>query len=145
MAISRWDPTHELLPVREAMSRLFDESFWFPHQMTNGRASQVPMDVYTEGDDYFIEVALPGVKPEDVNIEMMGNSLTIAGEAHADVPEGRTYLVRQRRIGKFETSLTLPVVADASKAEAHFEHGVLRLRVPKSEAAKPKRITLQTS
>lgn len=145
MAINRWAPAQELLPVREAMNRLFEESFWFPHQLTNGRASQVPMDVYTEGDDYFIEVSLPGVKPDDVNIEMMGNTVTISGEAHVDATEGRNYLARQRRSGKFEASLTLPVAADASKAEARFEHGVLRLRVPKSEAAKPKRISLKSS
>ena len=144
MAIAQWTPGQDFLTLRDAMNRLFEESFWSPSQ-AQARAGQAPVDVYTEGDDFVIEVALPGMRPDDINIQMVGNSLTISGEVKSEAPEGRAYLMRQRQVGKFETSLTLPDAADTARAEASYEHGVLRLRVPKSEAAKPKRITVQAS
>ena len=143
MAISRWEPFGNALSLRDAMNQLFDESLWWP----TGRLAdglQVPMDVYADGDGYVIEVALPGVKPEDIDVQMVGNTLTISGEYKLETPEGRRYLTRQRQGGKFQTSVTLPDAGDASQIKATCEHGVLRLEVPKSEAAKPKRIPLKT-
>jgi HSP20 family protein len=141
MAITRWEPTRPL-SMREAMEQLFDESVWWPIGRDMG-ALQAPMDVYTDGDGYTVEVALPGVKPEDINVEMIGNTLTISGEYKFEAPEGRQYLVRQRQAGNFQTTVTLPDAADAAKAQATFEHGLLRLHVPKSETAKPKKIALK--
>ena len=143
MAITRWQPGHPVLSMREAFDRLFDESVWRPARFGNADgAFQVPMDVYTDGDGYVVEVALPGLKPEEIDVQMVGTTLTITGEARTEAPEGRQYLVRGRGHGRFQTSITLPAAADATAAKASFEHGVLKLEVPKSEAAKPKRIEL---
>jgi HSP20 family protein len=142
MAITRWEPFGNALSVRDAMNRLFDQSVWWPMgQELSG--FQVPMDVYTDGEGYVVEVALPGVRPEDINVEMTGHTLTISGEYRLEAPEGRNYLLRQRQGGKFQTSFTLPDAADAGQIQASYEHGLLRLHVPKTEAAKPKRIALK--
>ena len=142
MAITRWEPFGNALSVRDVMNHLFDESVWFPMRGNLG-ANQAPMDVYTEGDGYVVEVALPGIKPEDINVEMVGNTLSISGQYQAEAPEGRQYLVRQRPSGTFQATVTLPEAAEAAQAQATFEHGLLRLNIPKSESAKPKRIALK--
>ena len=145
MAITRWQPSYPTLSVRDAFNQLFDESLWWPQRSGFGSSFggfQAPMDVYTEGDGYVVEVALPGVTPEQIDVQMIGNTLTVGGELPVEAPEGRQYLMRQRPGGKFQASVTLPDAADAGQVKATFEHGILRLAVPKSEAARPKRIAL---
>jgi HSP20 family protein len=142
MAISRWEPFGNPLSVRDAMSRLFDQSVWWPMQTGFG-GLQAPMDVYTENDRYVVEVALPGVNPDEIDVQMTGDILSISGEVKLEAPEGRTYLVHQRQGGSFHTSVTLPDAADASQIQATFHNGLLRLDVPKSEAARAKRIPLK--
>src|SRR5439155_24702444 len=104
-----------------------------------------PMDVYTDGDGYVVELALPGVKPEDIDIQLTGSTLTISGEFKPAASEGRRYLVCQRQTGPFQTSVTLPDAADSAQIKATFQDGLLRLEVPKSEASRPKRIALKTA
>ncbi len=143
MAIARWTPFHEMPTLREAMDRLFEQSFVRPNGSSAagyGSAS-VPMDVYADGDNYVIEAALPGLTPDTVNVTVLGNQVTLSGEYPA-APEGRQHLVRERATGRFERSVFLPTDVDADKAAAHYEHGLLRLTVPKHETAKPKRVAL---
>ena len=142
MAISRWEPLGSPLSVRDAMNRLFDQSVWWPMQTGFG-SLQAPMDVYTEDDKYFVEVALPGLNPDEINVQMTGDTLSVSGEVKLEAPEGRNYLVRQRQGGTFETSITLPDAGDASQIEATYHNGLLRLQIPKSEAARAKRIPLK--
>lgn len=145
MAITRWQPTRPVLSLRDAMNQLFDESMWWPtgsFGSGGGFGFSAPMDVYAEGESYIVEVALPGVSPDQIDVQMVGNTLTISGEAKIEAPEGRQFLVRQRQGGRFQTSVTLPDAGDAAQVKATFEQGVLRLEVPKSETAKPKRIAL---
>ena len=108
-----------------------------------GRTATIPMDVYAEGDNYIVEVALPGLAPDAVNISALGNQVTISGE-FATPPQERRYLIHERFGGRFERTVTLPTEVDAGKADAHYEHGLLRLTVPKAETAKPRRIALAT-
>ena len=108
------------------------------------RATTVRMDVYVEGDDYVLEVAVPGIDPNSVDVQVLGNQITINGE-YAAAPEGRQYLHRERGVGRFERTVTLPTELDANKAQAHYEHGLLRLTVPKAETAKPRRISLNVN
>lgn len=140
MAIVRWDPVAEMLPLRDVVNRLFEQSLVRPTGPVDHPAS-CPMDVYTEGDNYVVEMALPGVAPTAVDISILGNQITISGE-YAAPNADRQYLHRERSAGHFERTATLPTELDADKAEAHTEHGVLRLTVPKVESAKPRRIAL---
>jgi HSP20 family protein len=146
MAIARWEPAGGALSLRDAFNRLFDQSVWTPMGGFGGGfgefGGQVPMDVYTEGDGYVVEAALPGLDPEAIDLEMVQGTLTIRGAYPEVTTEGRQYLVRQWPRGQFQATVSLPDVGDASAIHATYEHGVLRLTVPKSEAAKPKRIAL---
>jgi HSP20 family protein len=143
MAISRWERVGSPLSVEEAAQQLFDQGVWWPLRHERGMVS-TPMDVYANGDGYVVELALPGVKPEDLDIQLTGTMLSISGECKSTAPEGYRYLVCQRRAGRFQTAVTLPDAADAAQITATFEHGLLRLEVPKSEASKPKRIALKS-
>jgi len=140
MAIARRYPSGNMLPLQDVMTRLFEQSMVGPHGFGQ---SPVPTltDVYQEGDDYLIEVALPGVQPEQVDVSVLGNHITIRGE-YAAPPEDRKYLHQERGTGRFERTLTLPAELNADRAQAHFEHGLLRLTVPKAESAKARRIAL---
>ncbi len=141
MAMVRFDPFSDMLPLREAMNRLFEDSMVRPTSMAT-RTATAPMDVYTEGDDYVLEIALPGIDPNSVDVQVLGSQVSISGD-YAAAPEGRQYLHRERGVGHFERTVTLPTELDADKAQAHYEHGLLRLTVPKAEAAKPRRIALK--
>lgn len=141
MALTRWDPVSEMTSLREAMNRLFEESVIRPGTFLAGRTSAL-LDVYEEDDHYVVEVALPGVQPTDVEVTALGNTVTIRGEWPAR-PEGRRYLYAERATGRFERTITLPTDVDTDKAHAQAEHGVLRLTLPKAEAARPRRIALK--
>ncbi|TMC46591.1 MAG: Hsp20/alpha crystallin family protein, partial [Chloroflexi bacterium] len=133
------------MSLHEAMDRLFNESV-VPSQGQGADGSiALPVNVREEKDAYVITAALPGVRPEDIQIEATANTITIAGETsdEREVDEGE-YVRRERRFGRFFRLLELPVELDADEAEASFEHGVLTLRVPKSEATKPKQVQVKS-
>jgi HSP20 family protein len=144
MSISRWEPVGGALSLRDAFNHLFDQSVWTPLGQHASFSGQVPLDVYTEGDGYVVEAALPGLNPDAIEIEMVQGTLTISGAYPEATSEGRHYLVRQWPRGRFQATVSLPDASDAAQINATYEHGLLRLAVPKSEAAKPKRIALQT-
>ncbi len=139
MAITRWDPFEGMLPLRDAMNRLFEESFIRPNGF--GFAPPVTLDVYTQGEDYVVEAALPGLAPDSIEVTALGSQVTIRGEYPA-APEGRRYLLRERAAGRFERTITLGSDVDTDKVQAHYEHGVLRLTIPKAESARPKRVAI---
>lgn len=138
--------TYQYRPLRlaEAVNRLFDESVINP-QTLNPTVAALPLDVIAAGDEYIIRAAVPGLKPEDLHLEVLGETVTIRGEVAADEqPADANWLLRERRFGKFARTLTLPTEVDGAKAEAAIEHGVLTLRLPKAEAARPKSIKVKT-
>jgi HSP20 family protein len=134
----------DFMTLHEAMDRLFNESV-VPSQGTDNGSLGLPVNVREEKDGYVITAALPGVRPEDVQIEATSNTITISGETsdELEVDEGE-YVRRERRLGRFFRMLELPVEINAEGAEASFENGVLTLRVPKSEATKPKQVRVNS-
>jgi HSP20 family protein len=144
MAISRWEPVSSPLSVRDAANHLFDHGVWWPMRHEHAVVF-TPMDVYANGDGYLVELALPGVMPDDLEMQVTGTQLTVSGEFKPAAPEGYRCLVSQRQTGPFRVALTLPDAADSAQVTATFEQGVLRLAVPKSEASKPKRIELKSA
>jgi HSP20 family protein len=137
--------TYPYRPLRlaEAVNRLFDESVINP-QMLNPTVAALPLDVVVEGDDYVISAAVPGLRAEDLHLEVLGDTVTIRGEVTAEEKrEDGNWLLRERRFGKFARSVNLPTEVDGAKAEATVENGVLTLRLPKAEAAKPKNIKVK--
>lgn len=142
-----WEPFREVISLRDAMNRLFDESWLRPWWRTGegGMGAFVPVDMYEKDDRIIVEASLPGMNPKDIDIRVTGNTLTIKGEFR-DEDEGKRGRVhfRERRYGAFQRTLALPVDVDSDKAEATFENGILRLELPKTEEAKAKQIAIKT-
>lgn len=145
--LTRWEPFRDLISLREAMDRLFEESYVRPgSEMLAARAAgALAVDMYETDEAVVVKTATPGVDPEDIDISITGDTLTIRGETKADEEiEEENYICRERRYGAFSRSLTIPVAVEADKAEAEFEDGVLTLRLPKAEEVKPKAIEVKT-
>src|SRR5512146_704274 len=98
----------------------------------------VALDVKAEDDGYVITTSLPGIKAEDLNIQVVNEAVTISGEFKHNRDEEAQYLLAERPAGRFSRTITLPVTLDAGKAEADLVNGVLTLKVPKAEQARPK-------
>ena len=147
-AIERWEPFKEMMSLREAMNRLVEDSFIRPGGWLapfDGDALGIATDVIETKDAIIVKASVPGIKPDDIDVSVTGDVLTIKGETASDEKiEQGSYLRQVRRFGKFARSLTLPTLVTADKADAKFEHGVLTLTLPKAEQAKPKSIKVKT-
>jgi HSP20 family protein len=146
MTLSRRpSPFSELVTLRQAMDRLFDDTVYRPYSYGgNGDFGRLPLDVRTTSDALYVEASLPGIKPEDVDITVENGTLTIRAEDGSDHQEEQNgWLVREISRGSLMRTVTLPTGLEADKAEATFEHGVLKLRIPKAEQVKPRQIRIQ--
>ncbi len=144
MAIERWDPFREMISLRDAMNSLLQESFVRPGgPLMKESVASLPLDVVENENEFVVKASVPGVKPEDVEITVHGDTLTIRGQTQVEEEKkGETWHLRERRFGAFQRSLSLPVPIDSDKANASYDHGVLTLTLPKAEAAKPKQIKI---
>lgn len=146
MSLSRWDPFREMLSLREAMNQLLESSFVRPVGAQGGGQTQgLPLDVNEEGNNYVVTASLPGVKPEDIHIDVLGDTLTIRAETSQENERNQGgYLLRERRRGTIQRSITLPTTLDADNINADYEHGVLTVTLPKSPASTPRRIAVRS-
>ncbi len=147
MSLKRWEPFEDLVSLRDAMNRLFEESWVRPRGgwLLPSLAGTLALDVYETDEAVVVKTAVPGVDPDDIDITIQGDTLTIAGETEADEEvKGERYLRRERRYGSFSRSVALPGGILADKAEADFENGMLTLTLPKAEEVKPKTIKVKT-
>lgn len=145
-SITRYDPLGEMVSLRSAMDRLFEDSFVSPltwRTLGGNETITPPIDVHETADDLVVTAALPGMKADDVEITMTGQTLTLRGEFKADDDVTREqYLYRERRYGSFSRTLQLPVRVQGDRAEATFNDGVLTLHIPKAEEVKPRQIRI---
>jgi HSP20 family protein len=141
--ITRWNPARDMLNLRDAMDRLFDERAGWSAQDSGQWIARLPIDAYTTDDDLVVTAAVPGVQPEDVQITVEGDTLTIRGEFPA-VIENVNHLYGERYHGSFSRSLQLNVAVDVDRIEATFDNGLLTLVVPKAEEVKPRQIKVKT-
>ena len=143
----RWQPMRDAVTLRDAMDRLFDEAFTRPWGLTDGgRLGLAPsVDMFETENDVVVKASLPGMKADDVEINVTGEMLTIKGETQekSDVKE-KAYHIREQRWGSFERSVALPTTVLSDKAKAEFEDGILTITLPKAEEVKPKTITVKT-
>lgn len=144
--VARRDARDALTPLREAMGRLFEESFVGPDWFETWGFTRAPyVNIYETEADYIVEVAAPGFHPDEIQITTLGDRLTIhANHVQKATAEHRETLRREYAHNEFTRVITLPSHLEADKIEATYEHGMLTLRAPKGEAAKPKTITLRT-
>jgi HSP20 family protein len=148
--LTRYDPLGEMVSLRSAMDRLFEDSFISPltWRTISGTADGVtpPIDVYETDDQLIVTASLPGMKADDVEITMTGQTLTLRGEFKADEQISKDqYLYRERRFGSFSRTLQLPVRLQGDRAEASFTDGVLTLSIPKAEEVKPRQIRINAN
>ena len=140
--LTRYNPLGEAVSLRQAMDRLFEDSFVTPWRTLAGTAWPA-IDVHETPEAVVVTAALPGLKPEEVEITVTGQTLTLRGEFKADesVERGQ-YLYQERRYGTFHRQIQLPVRIQSDRAEASFENGVLTLHIPKAEEVKPRQIPI---
>ncbi len=153
------------MPLREMMDRLFSEAFIMPRERGGGgtQAAQgaltPPANMYETDSDLMVVLPMPGVSPNDIQVDLLGTQLTVRTEARRDVPHGdvgakggaagsgdtqrQRWYVHEFQIGPYHRVIELPYAVDADKVQASYEHGLLSLRLPCPQAKQPRRISLQ--
>jgi HSP20 family protein len=126
--------------LRDAMNRLFEESINEP--AINEREMLLAADVQTDEDAYVITALVPGLKADDLNIEVLNNTVSLRGEFKSTEIDGAKYLMCELPAGRFSRVVSLPTALDPARAEASIQNGVLHLRVPKAESHRPKTIKI---
>ena len=146
MNLVTYDPFRELRSLQDDVNRLFSSSFTrggSDNEMMRGAWSP-SVDIYENKDQIVLEVELPGMKPEDVDISIENNLLTIHGERKFEKKDEQDNFHRvERSYGSFTRSFTLPPTVSSDNVDATFENGMLRLTLTKREEAKPRRIEIK--
>jgi len=136
-------PYRRIARMRDAMDRMVEENF--PSTEVNEREMVLAVDVKSDDEAYLISALVPGVEAEEINVEILNNTVTIRGEFKNQQSEDDKYLLCELPSGRFSRVITLPVTLDPSKAEASLRNGLFTLRVPKAEAHRPKTIKINTN
>lgn len=140
----RWEPFRETRRLHDMLDRAMDRSLLDNWWFDGGSTGRLALDVYQTDNDVVVKANIPGISPEDIDISVSGDTLTIQGETREEVETDEAqYLLRERRYASFARSITLPSSVEADKASADFENGVLVLTLPKVEEVKPKRIAVK--
>jgi HSP20 family protein len=136
-----FDPLADFQNYREALRQMFEGGWVLPRDLMPSpmNAVVIPVDVIDNGPEVVVKASLPGVKPEDVSISVLGDTLTIKATIGEDEElRGATYLRHERRAQSFVRTLSLPLPVEAGQAEARFKNGVLTLTLPKTESVRPR-------
>jgi len=144
MNITKYDPFREMRSLQDEVNRLFASSFSRDDNDLMRGAWSPQVDIFENRNEIVLEADLAGMKPEDVNISIENNVLTIHGERKFEKKDENDNFHRvERSYGSFTRSFTLPSTVQSENANAEFENGVLRLTLAKREEAKPRRIEIK--
>ena len=133
----------EMEQLQREMNRLFST---FSPERTSTAAGYPAMNVWADEDSVLITAEVPGVDPKDIDVSVLGDTLTLSGVRNPeDVPEGARYHRRERGSGKFTRNLKMPYIVDTKKVDAKFKNGVLHITMPRAEDDKPRKITVRSS
>jgi HSP20 family protein len=148
---------NDLLGLRDTVDQLFRESpfgdafgtLWSRAESSGGSVARpMPLDIYSTDDHVVILAVVPGMQPDDLDLTVQRNTVTISGTVRSDMGPGDktgvTWYVRELADGTYRRSVTLPFTVDAERTEANFENGILRIVLPKTEASKPRKIAIQS-
>lgn len=143
-AVVRFDPFRDITSLRDEMNRLFSRTLG--EGASAGSAWTPAVDIFDTAEAIVLKAELPGLAPDDIDIEVDDNVLTIKGERRFEdkVEEGRYYRL-ERAYGQFSRSVTLPQGVKADEISASFDQGVLQVRVPKADEVKPRKISVATN
>lgn len=147
MALVHWDPTREISLLQGDMNRLFERFMGDGSPVADRPRRWVPaMDILETDDHFVIRADLPGMDQDDVNVEVVDDTLRITGERRSERrDEAGGFMRLERSYGRFERTLTLPDGVDAEAIDASFDRGVLELKIPKPVASSPRRIEIGSS
>jgi len=142
--ISRFDPIRDIITMRQAVDRMLGDAFMSSAESRGNSAWLLPMDAYFTDEAIVIHADVPGLRPDEIEITLEGDTLTIRGEIKRDEDSTRRYVLLERPTGRFERTLTINTPIDHDKVEATFSNGVLTLTLPKAEAVRPRQITVKS-
>ena len=150
--MATWDPFREMLALRRELDRTFD-TFVQGRQPSPGRLAFLPgrgarqyplVNAYEDADNVYVEALAPGIKPDSLSVQYQGSTLTLAGEKPAPECESQESFHRcERAAGRFSRAIELNTPIDDSKLEASYERGLLLVKLPKAEGAKPRQIAVR--
>lgn len=138
------DPVNALLALQRELGRVFESPFGLDLG-PSGRGVYPAVNVFTDREGYVLRMEVPGILPENLSIRTEGRTLTISGKREIGTPEKGSFHRRERGFGEFSRSVQLPADLDAGKAEASCKLGILTVRIPKKEDAKPRQITIRAA
>ncbi len=151
--LNAFAPIPDLVGLRDAMAQLLEDSV-VPARGARGGAGSgatarsLPLDVYATPEEAVVIAAVPGMSPQDLEVTINQNTVTLSGAvpsaAESEQGKGATWYLRELWHGQFQRTVTLPFEVDASQAEANFEHGIVRITLPKAEWAKPQKIAIKS-
>ena len=142
--LQRWEPFRDMRRMDEMMNRF--RRGHVRYGIGEDEKWAVPLDVVEEDDKIVVRATLPGVKPEDIDVTLENDVLTISAETMANTEERKeNYLVRERRAGKFHRTLRLPDTVDSEKVETKYENGIVEITFPKAEAKKARRLSIKAA
>jgi HSP20 family protein len=143
MVLRRWEPFRELRQMQGNLDRLWRDLGHGGGDEGDVESWAIPLDVVQEGDNIVVKASVPGVNPEDIDVSIENDVLTIKGHTkeEREHQEGN-YLMREQRSGSFYRALRLPDTVDSDKAQPHYENGVLSITFPRMESKKAKRLQI---
>jgi HSP20 family protein len=142
--ISRQNPAAGMTSLRDAMNQLLADSFVSPYRWSG--SDHKPLDLYETEQEYVAKLAVPGLKPDDFEITLQENVLTVSGQTQQEqTQEHARYHIQEQHFGSFSRSIRFPGNIQVDQVEASLNNGILSIRVPKAEEAKPKRISVKVS
>jgi len=144
MLVQRWDPFRDLTQMEDTMNRLWRGLGGVPSYREGAEDWNILIDVIQKGDELVVKASIPGVKPDEIDVSVEDNLLTLRVERRADAEgEQVSYLIQERPTGSFYRALRLPQTLDTNKIESEYENGVLTIRMPKAEEKKKKQIQIK--
>ncbi|MGE5138747.1 MAG: Hsp20/alpha crystallin family protein [Rudaea sp.] len=147
--VSRYQPIDSALTLRDAMDRLFEDSFIWPRAFRTMReyngAGTLALDMYENQDEVVVNALVPGVRSEDLNIQVQDNRLIIDAKNLPQKVENVVWHLHELPYGEYHREVSLPTMVNADKIEATLNNGYLTLHLPKAEAVKPRKIQIKTA
>ncbi|HZU01972.1 MAG TPA: Hsp20/alpha crystallin family protein [Ktedonobacteraceae bacterium] len=138
--LTRYSPFNEMVSLREAMDRLFEDSFISPRLQGQWSGRGMGANLFETSEGFILQVPMPGVKAEDVEITAQQDTLSLKWQTSIQVPEGAAALWQGFQNGQYQQSFSLPSPINADRAEAHYTDGILTLNLPKAEHAKARTV-----
>ncbi|GHO42105.1 Hsp20/alpha crystallin family protein [Ktedonospora formicarum] len=143
--MTRYKPFNEFVTLRDAMDRLFEESVIAPRSTHAASHRALPANIYETAEDFTLQIPMPGVKPEHVEINVQQEVVSLKWQVGAEIPENAKVYYHGFPKREYQRSLTVPTPVDSGRAEASYQDGILTLRLPKAEHARPRSIKVNAA